>query len=739
MRYSKPIALLLVFAVSFLFLPSLFSVSAQQLQYPPSIEKGVTPDLHSYTQSVFIELLSAVSCQLSGIDPVNINGRCLGVDNKTGILGYTSGKGVVGFLNNSMAQMYDIPVSSSDYFSDLASNFGIAKKAQAQEGAGFASLKPFQELWKTFRNVVYVLFILLFLFIGLGIMFRIKMDPRSVMTIQNQLPKIVIGLILVTFSYAIAGFMIDMMNVTMYFSYGIVSQASPGGIVKNLTPADIQGTNPFGIAGKLTDSPFGLAGIVSEVTGSAVGAIKDAAGLGAANAPNIPNESITNIPGVESFFSGLVGIIPGIDKLGDIAGKIPGIGYFFGLLNKVGAATGVTRQYSYISYFIHLVSVGAGIYGGIHAGEIIDGICVGLTGGLSALGFGGTAGFNFCPGPTVSVPVAYITGVSIALLTEMVLREFIPNLLGFFLVLSITITALLRLWYQLLKAYILVLLGVIFAPLWIALGLIPGAQSVGFVPWIRNLAANLSVFPVVYTMFLIAKLLIEGVTKASRDVFLPPFVGGQNASEFGAVFALGILLLTPMVLEIVRDFLKVSRFKYGSAINSAMAAGQQMVAAPIKGTAGKIWGVDPYTKEAKLLTRKALNVTSRLPGRLGGAASLFAGESRGQRYERESKVKDTLKTKLASTTDPGEKAKIQNRINNMKWFNKEEEERIAEAKKDEENKIRIQAAGARAAATPPPAPAPGGGGGGTGGPDDDSETEGPADNGGEGEDGGGED
>jgi len=46
-------------------------------------------------------------------------------------------------------------------------------------------------------------------------MFKVKISPQAVISIQSALPKIIITLILVTFSYAIAGFLIDIMYVVM--------------------------------------------------------------------------------------------------------------------------------------------------------------------------------------------------------------------------------------------------------------------------------------------------------------------------------------------------------------------------------------------------------------------------------------------------------------------------------------------------------------------------------------------
>ena len=47
------------------------------------------------------------------------------------------------------------------------------------------------------------------------IMFRVKVSPQVVITVQSTLPKLVLTIILVTFSYAIAGFLVDLMYVVI--------------------------------------------------------------------------------------------------------------------------------------------------------------------------------------------------------------------------------------------------------------------------------------------------------------------------------------------------------------------------------------------------------------------------------------------------------------------------------------------------------------------------------------------
>jgi hypothetical protein len=122
--------------------------------------------------------------------------------------------------------MYTPTITTSDYTHYLADNFGIAKKTLAAPPNGFEGLKPVLGLWKASRDISYFLLIIAFVFIGLGVMLRVKIDPRTVMTIQNQIPRVIIAIILITFSYAIAAIMIDLMWATTYALSNTITNVS---------------------------------------------------------------------------------------------------------------------------------------------------------------------------------------------------------------------------------------------------------------------------------------------------------------------------------------------------------------------------------------------------------------------------------------------------------------------------------------------------------------------------------
>jgi hypothetical protein len=125
------------------------------------------------------------------------------------------------------------PLSGITYFKNWGRKLNLIPEAKAQSaGFGFLALKPILEMWKASRNIAYALFVLIIVALAFMIMFRVKISPQVIITVQSALPKIVLALILITFSYAIAGFLVDLMYVviglisligTQFFPFGVSS------------------------------------------------------------------------------------------------------------------------------------------------------------------------------------------------------------------------------------------------------------------------------------------------------------------------------------------------------------------------------------------------------------------------------------------------------------------------------------------------------------------------------------
>jgi hypothetical protein len=123
-----------------------------------------------------------------------------------------------------LATISTSPVSSVAYFKDVAQRINPVTDVHAQ-GFGFEAVNPVLILWRAVRNLTYFLLIFAVVAMAFMIMFRVKLSPQTVITVQSAIPKIFIAILLITFSYAIAGFLIDLMYVVIGLIVSILTSA----------------------------------------------------------------------------------------------------------------------------------------------------------------------------------------------------------------------------------------------------------------------------------------------------------------------------------------------------------------------------------------------------------------------------------------------------------------------------------------------------------------------------------
>jgi hypothetical protein len=129
-----------------------------------------------------------------------------------------SKKSIVNSVTGLVAMPYaQPPASGVSYALYKLDNNDFLPSTYAYEGIGLSSIRGYVKVWEVFRNFAYLLLVMLVIAIGFMIMFRTQLDGQTVVSIQNALPRIVITLILITLSFPIAGFMIDI----MYASIGV--------------------------------------------------------------------------------------------------------------------------------------------------------------------------------------------------------------------------------------------------------------------------------------------------------------------------------------------------------------------------------------------------------------------------------------------------------------------------------------------------------------------------------------
>jgi hypothetical protein len=137
------------------------------------------------------------------------------------------------------------------------------KEKQSVYAAGYDDLMAtnIDSLWSVTRNIAYVGFVVVMIVVGFMIMFRNKVGGQTVVTIGNAIPKVVVGLVLVTFSFAIAGLILDISGIFMRVLAGILGSTVP---VHNIFKL-LGGTLGWGGGG--VTAGIGIAGLVLVLTG----------------------------------------------------------------------------------------------------------------------------------------------------------------------------------------------------------------------------------------------------------------------------------------------------------------------------------------------------------------------------------------------------------------------------------------------------------------------------------------
>ncbi len=566
MRAARYFILVLFFFV-FLVSPSFAQTPSTNNPYTaPNTNPDVPKNLHTWTQNILLEAMAAMSCQLSGIDPTNPNQKCLGVDQKTGKIGFVeNGHGAIGLMNNMIVSMYTPPLETRDYIQYLSRNFGIAKPVYADTGNGFQGLQPLVKIWASFRDISYLLFVLLFILVGLTIMLRIKIDPRTVMSIENQIPKLIIGLVLITFSFAIAGLLIDAMWTTTYLAVGVFAPTENIKTLQKATPfdaADLMMQNEGGINKIAVDSAQ-----ITKVT--------------ITNALGIHNRSTDYLPvGWQVFFPDPVELI--ITPTKGFLDLIQGISNLVGLTSVSSSIQQALDKITEFEKHASTVALISSLIGGTDkspsdwvidaVSSVVAGITIMQSLQVQSLPLMGATFGSAIP---IGWGVAALATPFSYELTEKLLRDWLPFYVPYFFILIAMFFALFRVWIALIKAYVFVLVDVTLAPFWIMIGLLPGS-SITFGSWFRDMVANLSAFPVTIVMFLLGKSYVEAFanTPTSANPFIPPLIGNLiQPNQIGELIGLGIILMSPTAIDIMRDLLKAPQFKYSAAIGQAVGVG----------------------------------------------------------------------------------------------------------------------------------------------------------------------
>lgn len=229
--------------------------------------------------------------------------------------------GVIGYTTGAMTALYHPPTSSVYYLANLGENLGLGPKtAYAQvPGSGSSIIQPVMALWQVVRNITYIIFIFIFLVVGFMIMFRQKINPQTVIGVQQALPSLVVGLILVTFSYFIAALIVDLAFVGIQLVVQIFTQ--PGLPTNSLGDPDklrghAQNANIFWL---YMASAFNFENIKTLWAGTSGQLYATLGGL------EISSIAAAVVTGISAFFIGPFSLLAGAATLGAIPVLIPAI------------------------------------------------------------------------------------------------------------------------------------------------------------------------------------------------------------------------------------------------------------------------------------------------------------------------------------------------------------------------------------------------------------------------------
>jgi hypothetical protein len=132
--------------------------------------------------------------------------------------------GIPGILIGGISEIYTHPAASgSENIQRTMAKLNLAQPVSAQ-GVGFTTTSALNFLWSASRNTAYLIMVILLVASGFLIMFRVKVNPQTVVSIQLMIPKLIVTLVLVTFSFAISGLIIDLIYLIIGFLLAAFSQ-----------------------------------------------------------------------------------------------------------------------------------------------------------------------------------------------------------------------------------------------------------------------------------------------------------------------------------------------------------------------------------------------------------------------------------------------------------------------------------------------------------------------------------
>ncbi len=397
------------------------------------------------------------------------------------------------FIASALAYPFlNPPASGVRTTAQALAQAGFIPKSYAAEGVGFASISPLMGVWKAMRDVSYLLLVLVIVTIGFMIMLRTKINPQTIVKVENSLPKIIMALIYITFSFAIAGFLIDLMYIVIVLIIAILGPQYAA-VAPNVSSTNNAITN-------LSISLF-------------------------LHGPKTTQQLMQTF--LQATPWDIIGLLFNFN-VGTVFYTLPNA-----LLHIMGGVVSFILKtiLTFVSIYFLTPYIGK-LLDWIKTMDIKAGISLGISAEMSGV---------------VQAIVSNVATILSVLLAIAIGQVVIPLILGAIIFLTVLLMFF-RIFFVLFSNYIKLLVLIVISPLYLLMEAIPGQST--FSSWIKNLLELLVPFPIIIGAFLIGSI-IMGIS-TSGTLWTPPFLTQLNPEYLSAIIGMWILFMIPDFIGIVQ-------------------------------------------------------------------------------------------------------------------------------------------------------------------------------------------
>jgi hypothetical protein len=169
---------------------------------------GQTSGVITSNMLEIMSALSAADCATFNSNPLAV---AAGVQDPPKYANYSGSLAGIVMKGTTLAYTEPVPVSMAYYSRHLASKIPFVKNtayAQVIKTDSFPIFDTMLDLWQITRNFAFAIVAMFMTITGIMIMMRKQINPKTAVTVQNALPRLVIALALIAFSYAISALFI---------------------------------------------------------------------------------------------------------------------------------------------------------------------------------------------------------------------------------------------------------------------------------------------------------------------------------------------------------------------------------------------------------------------------------------------------------------------------------------------------------------------------------------------------